>query len=86
MERKRKLSSDEKQRQIQSVRHVKVTTDTKAAKRTAFLDKGHAWELRVDINRKSAFSNTVEANLRPYAVLASKQSKSLIAIKLSVQW
>ena len=40
----------------------------------------------LDLDRKLVFPNIVETNLRPDAVLVSQQSKTLVAIKLTVQW
>ena len=48
------------------------------------LDRGHDWELRVDLDRKLVFPNIVETNLRPDAVLVSQQSKTLVAKELTV--
>ena len=50
------------------------------------LDRGHDWELRVDLDRKLVFPKIVEINLRPDAVLVSQQSKKLVAIELTVPW
>ena len=50
------------------------------------LDRGHDWEHRVDLDRKPVFTNIVETNLRPDAVLVSQQSKTLVAIELTVPW
>ena len=50
------------------------------------LDRGHDWELRVDLDRKLVFPNIVETNLRPHAVLVSQQSKTLVAIEVAVPW
>ena len=50
------------------------------------LDRGHDWELRVDLDRKLVFPKIVEINLRPDAVLVSQQSKKLFAIELTVPW
>ena len=47
------------------------------------LDRGHDWELRVDLDRKLFFPNIVESNLRPGADV-SRQSKTLVAIELTV--
>ena len=44
----------------------------------------HKWELRVVLDRKLVFPNIEETNLRPDAVLVSQQSKTLVAIVLTV--
>ena len=67
--------------QIQFVRQGEATADGRAPKQKAELDRGHDWELRVDLDRKLhvAFYNIVETNLRPDAVLVlvSQQSKTI---------
>ena len=48
------------------------------------LDRGHDWELRVDLDRKLVIPKIMEINLRPDAVLVSQQSKTLFAIEITV--
>ena len=50
------------------------------------LDRGRDWEPRVDLDRKLVFLNIVETNLRPDAVLMFQQSKTLVAIELTLPW
>ena len=50
------------------------------------LDRGNDSELRADLDRKLVFPNIVETNLRSDAVLVSQQSKTLVAIELTVPW
>ena len=56
----------------------------KSAKRKSVLNRGHDWELTVDLDRMLVFLNIVETNLRTDAVLMSQQSKTLVAIELTV--
>ena len=58
--------------------------DKIAPRQKAVLNRGHDWELRVDLDRKLVFPNIVETNLRPDAVLVSQQSKTLVAIEMTV--
>ena len=46
----------------------------------------HKWELRVVLEDKLVFPNIEETNLRQDAVLVSQQSKTLVAIVLTVPW
>ena len=68
VERRKKRPTDQKPGQIQFVRQGEGTADKRAPKQKAVLDTGHDWELRVDLD----------------AVLVSQQSKTLVAIELTV--
>ena len=85
-ERRRKRPTDQKPGQIQFMRRGEATADKRAPRRKSVLDRGHDWELRVDLDRKLVFPKIVEINLRPDAVLVSQQSKKLVAIELTVPW
>ena len=63
-----------------------ATADKSAPRQKAVLDRGRYWELRVDLDRKLVFPYIVETNLRPDAMLVSQQSKTLVAIELTVPW
>ena len=84
VERRRKRPTDQKHGQIQFVRQGEAKADKRAPSQIAVLDRGHDWELRVDLDRKLVFPNIVETNLRPDAVLVSQQSKTLFAIEITV--
>ena len=86
VERRRKRPPDQKQRQIQFVRQGKAIADKRATRQKAVLDRGHDWELRVDLDSKLVFPNIVETTLRPDAVLVSQQSNTFVAIQLIVPW
>lgn len=47
-------------------------------------DTGGDWELRVDLDRKIAFSDIVETTLQPDMVLWSIQVKTIVATNLTV--
>ena len=70
------MATDQKPGQIQFVRQAEATGDKSAPRQKAVLDRGHDWELRVDLDRKPVFPNIVETN----AVLVSQQSKMLVPI------
>ena len=74
LERRRKRPTDQK------------PADKRAPRQKAVLDRGHDWEIRVDLDRKLVFLNIVETNLRPDAVLMFQQSKTLVAIELTLPW
>ena len=65
---------------------LKLESDKSAPWQNAVLNRGRDWELRVDLDRKLVFPNIVETNLRPDALLVSQQSKTLVAIELTVPW
>ena len=56
----------------------------KSTKRKSVLNRGHGWELTVDLDRMLVLLNIVETNLRTDAVLMSQQSETLVAIELTV--
>ena len=84
VERRSKRTTDQKPGQIQFVRQGEATADKRAPSRKSVLDRGHDWELRLDLDRKLVFPQIVEINLRPDAVLVSQQSKTLFAIEITV--
>ena len=86
VDRRRKRPTDQKPGQIQFVnlRQSEATIDKRAPSRKSVLNRGHDWELRVDLDRKPVFPNILETNLKPDAVLVSQQSKTLVAIELTV--
>ena len=50
---------------------VEASANKRASSRKSVLDRRHDWEFRVDLDRKLVFSNIVDTNLRPDAVLVS---------------
>ena len=68
----------------QFVRQGEATADTTTTRRKSLLDKGHDWELRVDLERMLVFPTSWKTNLRPDAVQGSQQSKTLVALELTV--
>ena len=50
------------------------------------LGTSHAWEMRVDLEKKLQFPEVVHTNLRPDIVLWSSQGKKIVAIELTVPW
>ena len=64
VERRRKRPTDQKPGQIQFVRRGEATADKRAPRRKSVLDRGHDWELRVDLDRRLVFPNIVETNFK----------------------
>ena len=64
------------------MRQAEATADKRAPRQKAVLDRGHDWELRVDLDRNPVFPNIVETN----SVLVSQQSMTLVTIELTVPW
>ena len=65
VKRRRNRPTDQKPGQIQFVRQGEATADKKAPWQKASLDRGHDWELRLDLDRRWKLT------LRPDAVLVS---------------
>lgn len=65
------------------MRQGKATINTRTARRTS-LNRGHDWELMVNLDRKFVLPYFVESNLRPEAVKVSHQSRTHVAIELTV--
>ena len=80
VERRRKRPETQKQGHIQCKREGEATADTRAPRHAEISAgyRGHDWGLRVDLDRMLVFPNVVGNNLRPDAVLVSKQSKKLV--------
>ena len=81
VERRRKRQTDQKPGQIQFVRQGEATADKRTPRQKAVLDRGHDWELRVDLDRKLVFP---QHRGRPDAVLVSQQSMTMVAIELTM--
>lgn len=64
-----------KQQQIQFVRQGEATAVTREARRTSLVDRGHDWELKVDLDRKLVFPYIRETKLRLDTLLVFQQSK-----------
>ena len=75
---------NDQQTRSQDKRQGEATADKRARRQKSVLDRGHDWELGVDLDRKLVFPNIVETNLRLDVVLVSQQSKTLVAIELTV--
>ena len=60
VERRKNDQQTRSKNKIKFVRQDEATTDKRAPSRKSVLDKGHDWELRLDIYRKLVFPNIVK--------------------------